>query len=195
LPTLWFRNPWSWHGAAVRPVLQGLAGTPVWSVIKVVEAVLGERYLYCEGEVPLLFTENETNTQRIFGVPNRSPSVKDSLHNHVVHGLDGVVNPDRKGTKAAAHYRVTIGPGESRVIRLRLSEVSPDALAGGNGNPASPFGASHQTGWTGVVARLLHVFGTATAEQLLAAGKGGYAEAAAQAASASPARDVTSPVG
>ena len=74
LPTLWFRNQWSWHGAADRPTLQQVAGdsgarrrsgdsTPS----------SGERYLYCEGDAPLLFTENETNTQRIFGVPNRTP--------------------------------------------------------------------------------------------------------------------------
>src|SRR5262249_12233520 len=99
-----------------------------------------ERYLYCEGEAILLFTENETNTQRIFGVPNRNPYVKDGIDNHVVHGQGGVVNPDKKGTKVAAHYRFSIGPGESQVIRLRLSDTSPDALARRNGANASPFG-------------------------------------------------------
>src|SRR5262249_43000826 len=117
--------------------LPGAAGR---SVVKGVGAEMGERYLYCEGQPPLLFTENETNTLRIFGVANRSPYVKDGINNHVVHGQAGVVNPDKKGTKATAHYRLTIGPGESRAIRLRLSDVSPDALARGNGAGDSPFG-------------------------------------------------------
>ena len=67
---------------------------------------LGERYLYCDGDAPLLFTENETNTQRIFGVPNRSPYVKDSINNYIVHGQKDAVNPEQKGTKVAAHYRL-----------------------------------------------------------------------------------------
>ena len=75
------------------------------SVVKAVDPKLGERYLYCEGDVPLLFTENETNTQRIFGVPNRSPYVKDGINNYIVHGQKDAVNPEQKGTKAAAHYR------------------------------------------------------------------------------------------
>src|SRR6516225_9873589 len=90
LPTLWFRNQWSSHGKPDRPALEQTTGAAGQSVVKAVDAALGERYLYCEGEAPLLFTENETNTQRIFGVPNRSPYVKDGFHNHVVHGQDGV---------------------------------------------------------------------------------------------------------
>src|SRR5207249_9876876 len=72
LPTLWFRNQWSWHGSTDRPILQQFAGTSGQSIVKAEDAKLGERYLSCEGDVPLLFTENETNTQRIFGVANRS---------------------------------------------------------------------------------------------------------------------------
>jgi len=68
LPTLWFRNQWSWQGASERPTLQRLG-----NAIQAVDPKLGARYMSCEGDVPLLFTENETNTQRIFGVPNRSP--------------------------------------------------------------------------------------------------------------------------
>ena len=99
------------------------------SVVKAVDPKLGERYLYCEGDAPLLFTENETNTQRIFGVPNRSPYVKDGINNYIVHGQKDAVNPEQKGTKAAAHYRVTVEPGESQVIRLRLTDVAPAAFA------------------------------------------------------------------
>src|SRR5262249_5468943 len=75
LPRLWFRKLWSWHVEPNRPALEQTPGTPGRAVVKAVDAQLGERYLSCEGEVPLLFTENETNTQRIFGVPNRSPYV------------------------------------------------------------------------------------------------------------------------
>jgi hypothetical protein len=120
LPTLWFRNMWSWAGVADRPSLQR-----VGNAIKAVHPKLGEYLLYCDGSATFLFTENETNTQRIFGVPNRSPYVKDSINNYVVHGQKGAVNLEEKGTKAAAHYRLTVQPGECRVVRLRLSDVAP----------------------------------------------------------------------
>ncbi len=136
LPTLWFRNQWSWHGQADRPLLQQTAA----GVIRATDPRLGERHLYCEGDAPLLFTENETNTQRIFGVPGRTPYAKDGINNHVVLGQAGVVNPEKKGTKAAAHYRVSIGPGQSQVIRLRLSDRAPAALTQANGSAAGPFG-------------------------------------------------------
>jgi hypothetical protein len=139
LPTLWFRNLWSWHGGPDRPALQQ-AANPGASVVRAVDGKLGERYLSCEGDVPLLFTENETNTQRIFGVANRTPYVKDSINDFVVHGVDGAVNPAKTGTKASAHYRLTVGPGECRTIRLRLSNIVPSAAARGNGNVAGPFG-------------------------------------------------------
>ncbi len=140
LPTLWFRNLWSWQGSSDRPVLQQLPGSPGRSIVRAVEPKLGERFLYCEGDVQLLFTENETNTQRIFGVPNRRPFVKDSIDSYVVHGQEGAVNPEKTGTRAAAHYRLTIGPGECQVIRLRLCDTTPAALARHNGEGATPFG-------------------------------------------------------
>jgi hypothetical protein len=121
LPTLWFRNVWSWQAGAEKPSLQQAAA----GVAKATDSKLGDRYLYCEGGVPLLFTENETNTQRIFGVPNRTPYVKDSINNYVVHGDSGAVNPENKGTKVAAHYQLTVQPGDSRIVRLRLSNVAP----------------------------------------------------------------------
>jgi hypothetical protein len=141
LPTLWFRNEWSWHGSSDRPSLEQLAGSSARGVVKAVDAKLGERYLYCEGDASLLFTENETNTQRIFGVPNRSPYVKDGINNYVVHAQAGAVNPDRRGTKAAAHYRLTVNPGECQVVRLRLSDMAPASFATSNGAAASPFGS------------------------------------------------------
>jgi hypothetical protein len=136
LPTLWFRNEWSWRAAAGRPSLRQVAGPAGRAVVQATHPALGERYLSCEGDVPLLFTENETNTERVFGAPNLSPYVKDGINDHVVRGRAGVVNPDQTGTKAAAHYRLTVPPGESRVVRLRLSDHSPAA----NGSAAGPFG-------------------------------------------------------
>jgi hypothetical protein len=93
LPTLWFRNTWSGQVPADKPTLQRVNGA-----VRAVEPRLGERYLYCEGDVPLLFTENETNTERIFGTPNRTPFVKDGINDYIVHGRTGAVNPEQKGT-------------------------------------------------------------------------------------------------
>ncbi|MFO0807615.1 MAG: glucosidase [Gemmataceae bacterium] len=140
LPTLWFRNEWSWHGDSDRPTLQQVASAQGRGVVKATNPRLGERYLYCDGDAPLLFTENETNTKRIFGVPNRSPYVKDGFDNFVVHGQASAVNPEKTGTKAAPHYRLTVKPGECQVVRLRLTDVAPAAYAKTNGDTASPFG-------------------------------------------------------
>jgi hypothetical protein len=140
LPTLWFRNQWSWQGAVDRPVLELVPGIASQSVIKATDTILGERYLYCDADVPLLFTENETNTQRIFGVPNRSPYVKDGFDNYVVRGQESAVNPAKRGTKAAPLYRLSVNPDECQVVRLRLTPLSPADFVKGNGAGASPFG-------------------------------------------------------
>ena len=129
LPTLWFRNTW-WQGNGVeKPTLQKTEGPPGTSVIAASHPALGDRYLYCEGEVPLLFTENETNTERLFKTPNSSPFVKDGINNYIVEGRTDAVNPEGSGTKASAHYRLTLAPGEVQKIRLRLNGVSPPSLA------------------------------------------------------------------
>jgi hypothetical protein len=135
LPTLWFRNQWSWEGGAERSTLQQVDGTAGASLVKAVDARVGERYLYCHGRAPLLFTENETNTQRIFGVPNRTPYVKDGINNYVVNGQRRAVNPEQKGTKVAAHYRLNVGPGQAQTVRLRLTPTAPRAT----GNPFTDF--------------------------------------------------------
>ncbi len=139
LPTLWFRNQWSWQGVTDRPTLQ-LVG----NAVKATNHHLGDRYLYCDGDLPLLFTENETNTQRIFGVPNRTPFVKDGINNYVVNGQHGAVNPEKKGTKVAAHCRLTVPPGECRTIRLRLTDTAPAAQPQSNGKQGGPFGSSFE---------------------------------------------------
>jgi hypothetical protein len=140
LPTLWFRNQWSWQSQADRPRLHQVSGPLGIGVIQVSDPRLGERWLYCEGQVPLLFTENETNTQRIFGVSNRSPYVKDSINDYIVHGQAEAVNPEQQGTKAAAQYHLTVNPGASQVVRLRLSDAAPAALAQTNSGATAPFG-------------------------------------------------------
>jgi len=141
LPTLWFRNQWSWHGSLNRPILQQLADPSMGKIVKAVDAKLGERYFSCEGDVPLLFTENETNRQRIFGVPNWSPYVKDSINDYIVHGREGAVNPEKTGTKVSAHYRLTVNPGECQVVRLRLADVAPAALTRTSHAMDNPFGS------------------------------------------------------
>jgi hypothetical protein len=126
LPTLWFRNTWSWGGDAPRPVLrQTSAGVIAASLPNV-----GERFLSCEGAHALLFTENETNTARLFGAPNRTPYVKAGIDSYIIHGHREAVNPGHTGTKAAAHYSITVGAGASTTLRLRLAD----------GTSTTPFG-------------------------------------------------------
>jgi hypothetical protein len=147
LPTLWFRNTWTWgnHPNNPKPSLwlyeglrsedRGLSnggneeGTnqdpaldPQSSALRISAQArrLGHYTLHCEGTPDLLFTENDTNLERLYGAPNPSPYVKDGINNAIVNGQRDAVNPEGKGTKAAAHYRVTIPPGETVTIRLRL---------------------------------------------------------------------------
>jgi hypothetical protein len=130
LPTLWFRNTWSWSEGNSKPSLEQATEPKGMTVITASHPDLGTRYLWCEGEVPLLFTENETNTQRIFGQANRSSYVKDGINECVVHGQHGAVNPLRTGTKASAHYQINVAGGASQVIRLRLSAVASPQTGG-----------------------------------------------------------------
>src|SRR5687767_1148167 len=109
LPTIWFRNTWSWGRGEPKPGM--------WSAstctIELDEPQYGKRWLLTEGACELLFTENETNAWGLFGVENREPYVKDGINDYVVHGNAAAVNPARTGTKAAAHYRFTVGAGET----------------------------------------------------------------------------------
>src|SRR5262245_32314776 len=124
LPTLWFRNSWSWDHGAERPRLHRDADSPV-PAVRTAHPSMGSPYrLSGEGTPDLLFTENESNAHRLWGSDNPSPFVKDAFHACVVEGNDQAVNPAGEGTKAAAHYRLRVAPGESAVIRLRLARVS-----------------------------------------------------------------------
>ena len=132
LPTLWFRNNWSsWIAQSNRttekPNLKQIETAAGTSAVSATHSLLGELILSCEGNVPLLFTENETNHERLFpGQKNESPYVKDGINDCVVQGNQGAVNPGKQGTKVAAHYNVNVGVGQTKVIRLRLSKRAPD---------------------------------------------------------------------
>jgi len=128
LPTLWFRNIWTWWPDTQRPSSKLIPGKGSFQAIATSHSQLGERYLYCEGNVPVLFTENDTNNERIFGTPNASPYVKDGINNYVVNGRQDAVNPKCEGTKAAAHYKLQVEPGKSGTVRLRLSDRAPTAM-------------------------------------------------------------------
>ncbi len=122
LPTVWFRNDWSWGDDTVRPTLRQLAQDKNGGIVALSHRELGERFFYAAKASELLFTENETNTQRLWGIPNLTPYVKDGIGNFIIHGDQGAVNPEKTGTKVAAFYPLTLGAGESRTIRLRLSD-------------------------------------------------------------------------
>jgi hypothetical protein len=127
LPTIWFRNSWSWAGnGTARPHLKAHSD----STIELNEPALGQRWLHCENASELLFTNNETNVQRLFNAPNLSPFVKDGINDYIVQGAAGAVNPAKVGTKAAANYALRIDPGQTVTIRLRLTNQAslPDAF-------------------------------------------------------------------
>ena len=131
LPTLWFRNTWSWEKGASRPSLrQAQEG-----VVSARHAELGEIKLQCEGRPELLFTENDSNASRLWGQSNASAYVKDAFHDYVVSGKRNAVNPTRTGTKAAALYRLQVPAAGSKVVRLRLTAKPP----------AEPFAAFDKT--------------------------------------------------
>jgi hypothetical protein len=127
LPTLWFRNDWSaWiaksNRATEKPSIKQIGAAAGTSAAEATHPQLGKYILFCEGDVPLLFTENETNHERLFpGQRNESAYVKDGVNDCVVQGKQDAVNPGKTGTKVAAHYQMNVGAGQTKVIRLRLS--------------------------------------------------------------------------
>ena len=124
LPTLWFRNTWSWGGEARRPQLRAVTGG-----IEAEHPDLGTRWLLVEDAPTLLFTENESNSERLWGHPNPSPYVKDAFHRYLVHGETAAVNPTNCGTKAAVLYVLDVPAGGSASVRLRLSDTKPRSTA------------------------------------------------------------------
>jgi hypothetical protein len=142
LPTLWFRNTWSWgYPDQLKPSLQAKPSHPGVSLIEanfnspeLAEQSLDKRWLYCENPHEVLYTENETNKERFGWGKNNSPYVKDGINNYIIYNQTGAVN-HQAGTKAAAHYQLDIAPGETKVIRLRLSD---------NGTLPTPFGTDFE---------------------------------------------------
>ena len=125
MPTIWFRNTWSWGRAENRPLLKRACGWP--GSVRAAENIqgielspesLGRRWLACEGTPQLLFTENDTNTRRLYGLA--CGYAKDGIHDYVLYNNDRAVNPDHAGTKAAVRYSIYLDPGETRVFQLRL---------------------------------------------------------------------------
>jgi hypothetical protein len=122
LPTLWFRNTWSWGRHHARPTLGRADSIPGAVVVRAEHARLGEYHLSASGSPDLLFTDNETNTARLWGVPNRSPYVKDGIGATVVDGGTGLVNPDMTGSKVAVRYRLSLDAGAAETVLLRLAK-------------------------------------------------------------------------
>ncbi len=139
LPTLWFRNTWSWGGEASKPTLTAADGDRGVAVARASHPDLGDWCLRADASAELLFCENETNNQRLFGTPNASPYVKDAINDFVVHGAEDAVNPARTGTKVAAHHVLEVAAGDSASIRVRLSA---DGGAGmGSSSKGKPLGS------------------------------------------------------
>ncbi len=126
LPTIWFRNTWSWGLDERKPKLRRDVTTEV-AAIKLDHYYYGSRWLYCDGTPNLLFSENESNNQRLFNTENHTPYVKDGINDFVVHGVKTAVNPESYGTKAVAHYTSLVAPGECMTLRLRLSSAASNS--------------------------------------------------------------------
>ena len=124
LPSLWFRNTWSWGRDPRRPQASVATSVPGSVCAELEHWQYGKRWLLCAGQPELLFTENETNYRRLFGGENRS-YVKDAFHDYLIQGDKGAVNPKQTGTKMAALYRVELAPGESKTLKLRLTDLEP----------------------------------------------------------------------
>ncbi len=153
LPSLWFRNTWSWGRDPRRPIVRKANNVPGGLCCEVQHWQYGKRWLLCEGQPDLLFTENETNNQRLFNSANASPYVKDAFHEYLIRENKAAVNPALTGTKMAAHYAISLGAGESKTVKLRLTDLSPlaelSAAPGGSGSITSPGHVDRDEGHSG----------------------------------------------
>jgi hypothetical protein len=130
LPTLWFRNTWSWNPGTAKPFIRLVSSDSDLSLLEAAHSSLGRMWLAAPGGFRTLFTENETNVERLFGVANGPKPAKDGIHAFVTRGDPGAISPEASGTKAAIHCQRQLGPGKSWVIRLRLGNrpLTPDSL-------------------------------------------------------------------
>ncbi len=138
LPTLWFRNTWAWAPGREAPSLEQAETAGGAARVRASHAELGEWLLCCEDSAELLFCENETNNERLFGVANGADYVKDAINDYVVSGAHDAVSPAHKGTKMAALHRLELEPGGSAGVRVRLTSASARA---GARSTAAPLGA------------------------------------------------------
>ena len=125
LPTVWFRNTWSWRTGAHRPELWAGPDLDDAKTVEIEHPYYDRRRLLCQGDPELLFTENETNRLALYGAPNRTPFVKDAFHRYVLQDDRDAVNPRERGTKASALYRLEIPAGGSVTVKLRLTDHAP----------------------------------------------------------------------
>ena len=132
LPTLWFRNTWFREKEPLVPELRQVKGEKGTSVVGASHPDLDAMFLHCEGAAEVLFTNNESNEKRLYGGENTSPYVKDAFHEYLVHGVKDAVNPQGTGTKAAAHYEISVPAKGETVLRLRLMRQA-DLKGGGVG--------------------------------------------------------------
>ncbi len=150
LPSLWFRNTWSWGKDLRKPRAQRGTSVPGSVCAELEHWHYGKRWLLCAGQPELLFTENETNYARLFNTRNRSPYVKDAFHEYLIRGNKSVVNPQQTGTKMAAYYPLQLRPGQSETLKLRLTDMEPlatmDRDAGVVGIITSPGHADRAAG-------------------------------------------------
>ncbi len=131
LPTLWFRNTWSWDGGE-KPVIRAWDKKKLFQVVEADHSNLGTRWLYFASPDELLFTDNETNLKRVFGAENHASFLKDGINDYIVQGVTGAVNPEGTGTKVSPHYVLDVKGGEEISLNLRLSDA---------GNLKNPLGA------------------------------------------------------
>jgi hypothetical protein len=124
LPTIWFRNTWRWWPMSVLPNLRSVKLGDGIAAVRAGHPDFGDYYLLADGNVPLLFTDNETNTERLWKQPNATKFVKDGINEFLVHGRKETVNPENTGTKCAAHYQLTVEPGKCQTARLRLASAN-----------------------------------------------------------------------
>ena len=122
LPTLWFRNTWAWNQETKKPNLSLFKETSEYSIIEADHPSLEKHWLYFVKPIEVLFTENETNYERLYNYPNKSPYVKDSINNYIVNGNKTVVNPSNIGTKVAIHYLFDLKPNQTVILKLRLAD-------------------------------------------------------------------------
>ena len=134
LPTIWFRNAWSWDPAAEKPRLFRSQDVRNASVVQLCHKQYGHRWLFCNGTPELLFTENETNSRRLYGNANGNQFAKDGINDFIVNGDKSAINSTLNGTKAAAHYKLTLAPGETTTIKLRLTDLE---IPPANGDPCN----------------------------------------------------------